>query len=130
MCPTGSAKTLRLGENKMTPLATCVLLFQMRAPAEDLQSTLEQQRWALEVQMREMNQRQMRSPLVAQDKDKQESAVKRYDFARKFNRLVLLLQQFSEEYNSGKVNVKRVKAVQKAWRELEREDGWFTTAKK
>ncbi len=114
----------------MTPLATCVLLFQMRAPAEDLQSTLEQQRWALEVQMREMHERRARSQLVEQDREKQETAVRRYDFARKFNRLILLLQQFSDEYNSGKVNIKRVKAVQKAWRDLEREEGWFTTAKK
>lgn len=47
------------------------------------------------------------------------------DFARQFNGLVVALREFSVTYNSGHViDVKKAKAVRKAWVELEK-SGWF-----
>ena len=47
------------------------------------------------------------------------------DFARQFNGLIFALRDFSATYNSGQViDVKKVKAVRKAWLELEK-SGWF-----
>jgi hypothetical protein len=47
------------------------------------------------------------------------------DFARRFNGLVGALRDFSTTYNSGQViDVRRVRAVRKAWAELEK-SGWF-----
>jgi hypothetical protein len=54
-----------------------------------------------------------------------ESLYEEHQFAQRFNKLVLTLQSFSETYNSGHViDVKRVKAIKKAWHELEKSD-WF-----
>jgi hypothetical protein len=47
------------------------------------------------------------------------------DFAKQFNGLMVALREFSATYNSGHViDVKKVKAVRKAWLELEK-SGWF-----
>jgi hypothetical protein len=47
------------------------------------------------------------------------------EFARQFNSLMVALREFSATYNSGHViDVKKVKAVRKAWVELEK-SGWF-----
>jgi len=47
------------------------------------------------------------------------------DFARQFNGLISALHDFSVTYNSGHVvDVKKVKAVRKAWVKLEK-SGWF-----
>ena len=47
------------------------------------------------------------------------------DFVRRFNGLMTTLRAFSATYNSGQViDVKKVKAVRKAWLELEK-SGWF-----
>jgi hypothetical protein len=54
-----------------------------------------------------------------------ESLYEEHQFAQRFNRLVIALQSFSETYNSGHViDVKRVKAIKKAWHELQKSD-WF-----
>ena len=54
-----------------------------------------------------------------------ESLYEEHQFAQRFNKLVFALQNFSETYNSGHViDVKRVKAIKKAWHELEKSD-WF-----
>ncbi len=53
------------------------------------------------------------------------SLYQEHQFAQRSNKLVFALQSFSETYNSGHViDVKRVKAVKKAWHELEKSD-WF-----
>ncbi len=47
------------------------------------------------------------------------------DFARQFNGLMVALREFSATYNSGHVvDVKKVRAVRKAWVRLEK-SGWF-----
>jgi hypothetical protein len=54
-----------------------------------------------------------------------EALYEEHQFSQRFNKLVFALQSFSETYNSGHViDVKRVKAIKKAWRELEKSD-WF-----
>lgn len=65
-------------------------------------------------------------PLLVHDVSSwDESLYEEHQFAQRFNKLVLALQSFSETYNSGHViDVKRVKAVKKAWHELEKSD-WF-----
>ena len=53
------------------------------------------------------------------------SLYEEHQFAQRFDKLVFALQRFSETYNSGRViDVKRVKAIKKAWHELEKSD-WF-----
>ena len=67
-----------------------------------------------------------RDPFLAHDPSPwDESCYEEQEFTQRFNELVFALQSFSETYNSGHViDVKRVKAIKKAWRELEKSD-WF-----
>ena len=52
------------------------------------------------------------------------------DFTRRVNNLVTALNDFSHTYNAGHVvDVKKVRAVRKAWVELEK-SGWFKTEEK
>src|SRR5580698_4449243 len=51
------------------------------------------------------------------------------DLTKSLNTLLAALHDFSATYNSGHViNVKKAKAVRKAWEELEK-SGWFKTDK-
>ena len=70
--------------------------------------------------------RSSRDPFLAHDiRQWDESRYEEQEFTQRFNKLVFALQSFSETYNSGHViDVKRVKAIKKAWRELEKSD-WF-----
>jgi len=64
-------------------------------------------------------------PLLREVSSGDQSLYEEHEFAQRYNKLVLALQNFSESYNSGHViDVKRVKAIKKAWRELEKSD-WF-----
>jgi hypothetical protein len=54
-----------------------------------------------------------------------EAAIRDYFFAQKFNKLVDKLKVFTNSYNSGKVDAKAVAELKKAWRSLEKDDGWF-----
>jgi len=60
----------------------------------------------------------LKDPLEAQREEEQ-------DFARRFNVLMGAQREFSATYNSGQViDVRKVRAVRKAWAELEK-SGWF-----
>jgi hypothetical protein len=51
------------------------------------------------------------------------------EFAKRFNALTAALDDFASSYNSGRtMNVKKVKAVEKALRELEK-SSWFRRRK-
>jgi hypothetical protein len=51
--------------------------------------------------------------------------IEEQEFINRFNKLVSALRDFSRNYNSrGTIDVKQVRAVQKAVRELEK-SGWF-----
>jgi hypothetical protein len=58
----------------------------------------------------------------------QEAAYEEREFAKRFNRLVQALRNFSDTYNTGVINVKHAKAVRKAWQQLEK-SGWFKAQK-
>jgi hypothetical protein len=48
-----------------------------------------------------------------------------HEFTTRFNRLLNALHDFAATYNTGHVvNVKKAKAIRKAWHELEKSD-WF-----
>jgi hypothetical protein len=53
------------------------------------------------------------------------------DFARRVNNLAAALNDFSQTYNAAghMIDVKKVRAVRKAWVELEK-SGWFRTEEK
>jgi len=62
--------------------------------------------------------------------DTEDPAVKQRRFAASFNQLLSTLQDFSESYNAGrKVDLKKVAAIKKAWRQLETADPWFRLEK-
>jgi hypothetical protein len=57
---------------------------------------------------------------------KRAAAYQEKQFEDSFNHLVKTLVEFADQYNSGrKIDVKKVKAMKKAWRELEKSDPWF-----
>ena len=59
----------------------------------------------------------------------QQADAEERDFNRRLNNLVGALRDFSTTYNAGHViDVKKVKAVRKAWVELEK-SGWFRAEK-
>lgn len=46
-------------------------------------------------------------------------------FVNKFNHLLDTLQEFANEYNQHKLDLKKIKALKKAWHDLEKTDGWM-----
>ena len=66
---------------------------------------------------------------ISGDALKREAEYEEHEFAKRFNGLMTALFDFASNYNSGRtMNVKKVKAVEKAWRELEKSD-WFRRGK-
>ena len=64
-----------------------------------------------------------------EDLFEQQAYAEEKDFTRRLNSLVSALRDFSTTYNAGHViDVKKVKAVRKAWVELEK-SGWFRAEK-
>lgn len=58
--------------------------------------------------------------------EKREAAYEERQFVDKFNRLLGVLEDFAKQYNEGHtLDLKKVRAVKKAWRELEKSDKWF-----
>jgi len=54
-----------------------------------------------------------------------EAAYEEQQFANKFNDLVERLREFAEQYNHHVVDLKKIKALKKAWRDFEKTDAWF-----
>jgi hypothetical protein len=66
---------------------------------------------------------------ISGDALKREARYEEDEFAKRFNGLLTALSDFASSYNSGHtINVKKVNAVRKAWRELEKSD-WFRPRK-
>ena len=60
---------------------------------------------------------------------KREADYEEHEFAKRFNALISALSDFASSYNADHtMNVKKVKAVEKAWRKLEKSD-WFRPLK-
>ncbi|MBZ5591452.1 MAG: hypothetical protein LAP39_04395 [Acidobacteriia bacterium] len=58
-----------------------------------------------------------------------EVACQRYQFATRFNRLTKSLNDFADSYNDGTLDLKKIEAVKKAWRELEKAEARFRLEK-
>ena len=57
---------------------------------------------------------------------KRAAAIEERQFVSRFNHLIRVLIEFSDHYNKdNSVNIKKVKAVKKAWHDLEKTDSWF-----
>lgn len=54
-----------------------------------------------------------------------EAKFEEQQFVSKFNHLLETLRDFADQYNHRVIDVKKVKALKKAWRDLEKTDGWF-----
>lgn len=66
-----------------------------------------------------------------EEAERREAAYQEQQFIEKFNNLVKALTDFGATYNEGgTIDVKKVEAVKKAWRELEKADSWFAGKKK
>jgi hypothetical protein len=87
--------------------------------------TWDQQRWANDLMMRQLERERKEGQLLREQQRLRKAAIEEFFFAEKFNKLVTTLQEFVTHFNSGSVDARKVKAVQKAWRELEKTDGWF-----
>ena len=83
------------------------------------------QELVIQLQLRQMQEDPRYSKIKQQREDAREAAIKDYFFAQKFNKLVDKLKAFTNSYNSGKVDAKAVADLKKAWRSLEKEEGWF-----
>ncbi len=80
---------------------------------------------------REITFKQLSSDPVASDEaQRSEAAFQEQQFLDKFNKLVRALTDFSKAYNGeGTIDAKKVRAVKKAWRDLEKSDPWFADKK-
>lgn len=59
-----------------------------------------------------------------------EAAWQQRDFEERFNRLIDTMKDFADCYNRDRaIDVKKAEAVRRAWRELERSEGWFRSKK-
>jgi len=56
---------------------------------------------------------------------KREAVYEEQQFANKFNHLLDTLRDFANQYNHHVIDVKKLKALKKAWRDLEKTDAWF-----
>jgi len=100
------------------------LLLMQSSVSMNPQTWAERQKMLWEIQQRTMAERP--HPRVeAELKAQREAALESYFFAQKFNKLVHQLKEFADDYNTGAVNAKKVKAIQKAWEDLQKTDGWF-----
>ena len=54
-----------------------------------------------------------------------EAKYEEQQFVNKFNNLLDTLRDFADQYNHHVVDVKKLKALKKAWRDLEKTDAWF-----
>ena len=54
-----------------------------------------------------------------------EAKYEEQQFVNKFNNLLDTLRDFADQYNHHVIDVKKLKALKKAWRDLENTDAWF-----
>lgn len=54
-----------------------------------------------------------------------EAKYEEQQFVNKFNNLLNTIREFTDQYNHHVVDLKKLKAMKKAWRDLERTDAWF-----
>jgi hypothetical protein len=85
----------------------------------------QESRFVREMMLRRMEeQRQHPQKSIEQQWVEKEAAVQQTLFVNRFNNLLKKLRTFIDGYNAGKVDVKAVEDVQKAWNQVQK-DGWF-----
>ena len=107
--------------NKTIYMATlCTWLFQIADAANAQAPTTQPKNWRSEARDT------IEQPTgVVEDPFRNQVEYEEHEFVSRLNKLMEALREFSATYNSGStINVKRVKAVRKAMRELERSQ-WF-----
>ena len=68
------------------------------------------------------------APSIGEDSPAEQAAIEERDFILRLNGLSKALTDFVESYKGGRVDVKEVKALQKAMRDLEKSE-WFRPPK-
>ena len=67
---------------------------------------------------------------AAPRKAQREPTQRQREFEERFNQLLFKLGDFADKYNHGHtIDIKKVEAVKKAWRELEKSEPWFELKK-
>jgi len=85
----------------------------------------QESRFVREMVLRRMEQqRQHPQKSIEQQWADKEAAVQQTLFVSRFNNLLKKLRTFIDGYNAGKVDVKAVEDVQRAWSQVQK-DGWF-----
>jgi hypothetical protein len=87
-----------------------------------------QREMLLQLQLRQMQDNPHYAQIKKNREEVREAAIREYFFAQKFNKLINKLKKFTNDYNAGKVDAKTVSELKKAWRNLEKDDGWFRDA--
>lgn len=69
---------------------------------------------------------QRTAEMRAKQAEQREAAFRERQFVGKYNNLIKSLLDFADHYNSEHtMDLKRIKQVKKAWRDLEKTDTWF-----
>jgi hypothetical protein len=101
-----------------------VALLLMQGAFGDIE---ERSKW-LEIQRKSMEQKLS----FAEERELEEkrlAAVDEYFFVQKYNKFIEALKEFTENYEAGTVDIKKARAVTKAWRALEKTEGWLKADK-
>jgi len=110
----------------MQALVLSLLLMQSNVNVNP-QTWAEQQKLLWDLHHRQQSSPQNDPRVRAEMEAARAAAVEQYFFARKFNKLVSQLKEFADQYNTGSVDAKKVKAIKKAWEDLQKTEGWFKT---
>ena len=95
------------------------LLLQSQTMAYD------EQRFLVDAYFRQLQYQKENGKLIQQKQKEADAEIRDYFFRERFNKFVIALREFAQGYQDGKVNIKKAEAVRKAWRKLEKTDGWF-----
>src|SRR5262249_7173360 len=106
------------------------LLCQTADYAPALRSSNEAQRRESELrQVAAVSNRQAES--AAAESSKEYAAARDQEFVARFNKLINTLMEFADAYKNGQaIDVKKARAVRKAWLELEKSEAVFQEEKK
>jgi hypothetical protein len=103
----------------LSPLLLVLCFSQAQTYAGSIESALGQ-----EMLFQQMEQRT--GEVRARQAEQREAAFRERQFVDKYNNLIKSLLDFADHYNSEHtLNLKRIKQVKKAWRDLEKTDTWF-----
>ncbi len=101
----------------------CFLQPERGLPSQAINDRVEQ---ALMSKQMEQKSDPVATSLAEQEKKRREAAIDERQFMDRFNRFVRTIADFSSHYNTNHtIDLKRIKALKKAWRNLESSNAWF-----